>query len=435
MDDLKLFTVCCSLELPQIQKLSLKYPDNVFGVFITTIRENPLKNWPNEIHGCIGNWQNNKMNQTQITKNICHLSYSSMWEDNRKLYHPNILTEPNATLEISFMILPIKNAISFNPKTEGLIVEFEQKRATYLPNVFPNKSFNEIKNSLLGKAGVKEGKFSKYSTKVIKTQLNIIFCKKYLNFIVKRFFDFMNNNWNEFVPYSYNKTTKTDKSQNVRNCATLKDMLDWPQFLNKNLLQKIQSSMTYYSQKWKNYNMRQANAFLIPVMSYFNEDTSEMCDYLYSQLQDMDPQFELGEVLIGLNEVCPKKEQLEKWRKFMFNRIDKINDIFELNWQAKYLYSLHKSGHNVKNHTKKLFIKIEKINFNENDETNYLAVQFEALCSLYGCGLPFSNKIFHLWILLLQRWNNGLFYFKNKTARIDITGHCLNALKILQKIR
>ena len=431
MNDLKLFTICCAFSLPKYPKQSFTYPSNTFGVFITTIRQNPLPNWPNEIHGCIGYWQNTPMTTLQISENICKLSKSSLWEDNRRHYHPSILLEPNAKIEINFMLLPLKNANNFNPKTEGLIVEFQGKRATYLPNVFPNKTIEEIKKLLMEKAGVKTGKFHKYSTKIIQTPINIILSKKYTEFIVKQFFNFMNENWNDFVPYSYDNTITIDKTQNVRNCATLKDMLDWPQFLNTKLLQKIQNTTNYYINKYKNKNMRQANAFLLGVMSYLKYNTKELCYSLYSQLNEMDPQFELGEVLIALNEVCPKKNILQKWQKYMFTRLDKINDIFEYNWQAKYLYSLHKNGFNIKNYAEKLFKKINNMEFNQNNETNYLAVQFEALCSLYGCQMPFSNKIFYLWILLLQRWKNGLFYFKNNTARIDITGHILNGLKIL----
>jgi len=432
MDDIKLFTISCGLSLPQLSNLNLIYPPNVFGVFISIIREHSLSNWPNEIHGCVGNWSDTVMTPNQITDNICRLSESSIWEDNRRHYHPSILKEPNAKIEISFMILPLKNINKFNSKTEGIIVEYEGKRATYLPNVFPNKSLEEIKKLLKEKAGVKSGKYKKYSTKVIKTNLDLILSKKYISFIVKGFFDFMTKNWEDFVPYSYNNNKITIvKNQNVRNCATLKDMLDWDEFVNKKLLEKIKTTVRYYVPKWRNKNMRQANGFLIIVMAYFNEDTTDICNDLYLQLPDMDYQFELGEVLIGLNEVCPKNKVLEKWRKIMLYRLDKINDIFELNWHSKYLYSLYKRGFIIKNQAKKLYEKIEEFEYNKNNETNYLAVQFEALCSLYGCGMPFSNKIFYLWVLLLQRWKDGLFYFKNNTARIDISGHCLNGLKII----
>jgi len=77
-------------------------------------------------------------------------------------------------------------------------------------------------------------------------------------------------------------------------------------------------------------------------------------------------------------------------------------------------------------------------------ETNYLAVYFEAMMSLWGIlgGEEIFRNIFPVWVYLLQRWKNGvfktqeiknsksfyLFYFKNGTARIDITGHVINGL-------
>ena len=64
-------------------------------------------------------------------------------------------------------------------------------------------------------------------------------------------------------------------------------------------------------------------------------------------------------------------------------------------------------------------------------ETNYLAVYFEAMMSLWGIlGGDMLVNILPVWVYLLQRWKNGLFYFKNGTARIDITGHIINGLQV-----
>jgi hypothetical protein len=79
-------------------------------------------------------------------------------------------------------------------------------------------------------------------------------------------------------------------------------------------------------------------------------------------------------------------------------------------------------------------------------ETNYLAVYFEAMMSLWGIlgGEEIFRIILPVWIFLLKRWNGGvfktkeiknsssfyLFYFKNGTARIDITGHVISGLQV-----
>ena len=68
-------------------------------------------------------------------------------------------------------------------------------------------------------------------------------------------------------------------------------------------------------------------------------------------------------------------------------------------------------------------------------ETNYLAVYFEAMMSLWGIldGNDMLKIILPVWIFLLRRWKGGLFYFKNTTARIDITGHIINGLQIAKE--
>ena len=69
---------------------------------------------------------------------------------------------------------------------------------------------------------------------------------------------------------------------------------------------------------------------------------------------------------------------------------------------------------------------------NEFNETNYLAVSFEALtsASIILKNFNLNNEILEIFNLLKKRYSNGLFYFKNKQARLDITGHVLNGLFI-----
>jgi hypothetical protein len=54
-------------------------------------------------------------------------------------------------------------------------------------------------------------------------------------------------------------------------------------------------------------------------------------------------------------------------------------------------------------------------------ETNYLAVYFEAMMSLWGIlGGDMLEIILPVWVYLLHRWNSRLFSIKNGTARIVI---------------
>ena len=163
----------------------------------------------------------------------------------------------------------------------------------------------------------------------------------------------------------------------------------------------------------------------------------------------MDKSFELGEVSIALNEVCMVRTKLLKIQKQMFKELSVLHhtndNIFRYNWEAKFLYSLvctiqTSSTNSLTNSINKHAILIielilQNFNLNEHSETNYLAVTFEALCSLLfiknkKLSNEIKDKIFHIFYLLQQRYNeNGLYYFKGNTnARLDITGHIINGL-------
>ena len=265
-----------------------------------------------------------------------------------------------------------------------------------------------------------------------------------------------------------------DKTENVRNCATLCELLDFP--VSKNLRAKIRRDIKYYVAKSKNSNMgnslishseinecrhykfakriytEQANAFLIMAMAKTEGKVSQtlvdICDDLYKNLDGMDPQFQLGETLIGLHRVCPRLKELAHWQKWMEKRLEGLDmrteNIFEYNWQAKYLFEIRKDIQ-AKAHAEELLRRLLGMKINDDMETNYLAVYFEAIMSLWGIlGGDILENILPVWIFLLQRWKNGvfktqeiknsssfyLFYFKNGTARIDITGHVINGLQV-----
>lgn len=58
-------------------------------------------------------------------------------------------------------------------------------------------------------------------------------------------------------------------------------------------------------------------------------------------------------------------------------------------------------------------------------------MSFEALCSILprlNRSYNLNNEISNLFNLLKKRHFDGLFYFKNKEARLDITSHVLNGL-------
>jgi hypothetical protein len=73
-------------------------------------------------------------------------------------------------------------------------------------------------------------------------------------------------------------------------------------------------------------------------------------------------------------------------------------------------------------------------------ESNYLVVIFEGIANIIKVLelIQFENNLETLKvikeikskilkILMKNRWSNGFIYFTDKTARLDITGHLLNA--------
>jgi AMMECR1 domain-containing protein len=465
MDPIVLYTICTAykLPIPEDTKKIIRIPAQTFGFFITVHRSQPLSEWPQDIHGCIGYWEDKRMSKAAIIGKIPGIAHSSFFTDNRATYHPVLLIEdPDATIEISFMQLPLTpilgNRKTFDNEKYGLIVESDQGRGTYLPKVFETKNWAEISASLLQKARVKKGKFFQYETSVVEGKLRTIFDREYLEWISQEYLIFMELNYEDFVPYMVEfGQVKIDKAENVRNCATLCELLDFP--VSENLRAKIRRDIKYYVAKWKNQNMEQANAFLIMAMAKISKKITQtiidICDDLYKNLDGMDAQFQLGETLIALYRVCPRIKKLADWQKWMEKRLEglsnSIENIFEYNWQAKFLYEIRKDIP-AKGHAEELLRRFIGLKITEDMETNYLAVYFEAMMSLWGIlGGDMLKIILPIWIFLLRRWKNemfsnknsvfdtqeiktlrvfNLFYFKNQTARIDITGHVISGLQV-----
>jgi AMMECR1 domain-containing protein len=450
MNPIILYTICSTYKLPvqeDIKKM-IRIPPQTFGFFITIHRSHPLSKWPEDIHGCIGYWENERMSKEEIIRKIPGIAQSSFFSDNRAQYYSVLLIEdPDAIIEISFMQLPLTpisgNRKIFDNEKYGLIVDSNEGRATYLPNVFKTKNWAEISASLLQKARVKKGKFFQYETSIIEGKLRTIFHKEYLDWIKQEYLIFMEVNYENFVPYIVeNGQVRIDKTENVRNCAALCELLDFP--ISKNLEVKIRRDIKYYANKSKNHNMQQANAFLIIGMAKIagkvTQTLADICDDLYKKLDGIHPQFQLGETLIGLYKVCPRIKELAHWQKWMEKRLEeldeRIDNIFEYNWQAKFLFEIRKDIP-AKEHAEELLRRLIGMKITDDMETNYLAVYFEAMMSLWGIlGRDMLANILPVWIFLLQRWKGGLFYFKNGNARIDITGHVISGLQVFfQKLK
>lgn len=440
-------------------------PINSFGVFVSIKRENIIENY--DVHGCIGYWNNDYNNETRelIFEKILDVGYSSTWTDSRAVKMnsiKNILQDSSTLYEIDIMLKPLYNVnqngilnnnVKFNNIDYGLITEDVKKnKATYLPNVFPNKKWNYIKNRLMSKGSVSgEIHFKAYKIKQYETTLFHFLCN--ISLIQKKFIEWINVNYTTFIPFSRNGKNKIiiEHTQYVRNIATINNVL---QFKNKKR-KIIENNLDYYYKEFLSNKdkLRQASSFLILCYNKinnkkYNKQITTIKTFLFSKINELEPKFEKGEVLISL--IYTKKNNSEnklflKQIKNMYNSINNnpknnIDDIFELNWHSKFVYHLHLNNINYNSNYPKI-LKLKILNLlkqtqNKEDlETNYLAVFFESLSSIVHLNknnINIKNNILYLFSLLMKRYKDSLFYFKNNTSRLDITGHVLDGIDALK---
>ena len=193
-------------------------PNNTFGVFVTVRRNNIIPNY--DIHGCIGNWNDNfkKLAPNDIFKMAKSVSNSATWKDSRANDMneiKSILQDGNTIYELDFMLQPvlkidpntglISNGEEFNNNKYGLIYESGVSRATYLPDVFPDSTWNKIKEKLIKKSNNDEtissqnASFKSYTIKQIKTDL-FTFIKN-LSYVQNQFIKWIESNYGNSIPY------------------------------------------------------------------------------------------------------------------------------------------------------------------------------------------------------------------------------------------
>jgi AMMECR1 domain-containing protein len=429
----------------------IKYlPNNVFGIFSTIHRFRKINTFPYDIHGCIGYWDKNfnTLNKKILYDNLLRVSYDSVWTDNRYQYFTAIETDPESTLELNFMLNPIYNIdkndgiiiqlnTKFNNKYYGIIIQTKDKlkKATYLPNVFPNISWKKMIISLKNKANITSNEFELFAYKItqIKSQFITLLTNKIFSYIC--IFNFSrllidNMKLNSEFPFMYECTNNTfvwNTKDDVRNISTISEVFKYIYFY-----QEIATNKEYRKIKQKILDIlknihqysSQSLSFLGYIYPLFNIDKSFFCKKLLETLPYAENDFEKPEIIIGLNKAgCNIKTN-----SLSYNLSDSI---FKMNWVIQAIIS------NNKIPSQKLIIILENkvddiLKNKKNIETNFIAVAFEALCFAYKSlsNNLLLNKIFELLFELEQRKNcyNTLYTFLNKTSRIDITGHIMNGL-------
>jgi hypothetical protein len=458
---LKIFILYYSLfqkKLFDSEKDIIQYfPENVFGIFSTIRRYNTIDTFPYDIHGCIGYWDNNfdLLPKNVLYEKLLQVSYNSLWYDNRKNYFDNIEYDPFSFQELDFMLKPIYNIDkntgiivelnkTFSNKLFGIIIQSKSlyNRATYLPEVFPDKMpWTELLLSIKNKANIIDENYDIFAYKIhqIKSQFIDIIRTQIFSFInIYNFSTFLFNNMKielEFpFVYSYqNNKYEWNTTNDVRNISTIAELYKYISVLPKikSIYEKIlQDKILNILNNLDKYSS-QSLSFL----GYFysiNKNKNKLnnkdlyCKKLMTDLPFAEEDFEKPEIIIGLNNAECKLN----YTKYLFEFNEK-DSIFRMNWIIQTIISFNKKPSTIL-----IDILINKINeiFNKKNyvETNFLAVAFEALCFVYKTenNEKVIYKIFQLFYELEKRKNknNILYNFQNNSARIDITGHINNGL-------
>jgi len=418
-----------------------KLPVNTFGVFTTIRRARKLNKWPDDIHGCIGYWNNdfNTLTQEELLNNLLRVSNDALNKDNRKKYFSDIKLEPESHMELDFMLNPIYQINKegkiieldelFDNKKFGIIIQSSNgMRATYLPDVFPNKSWSDILQSIKDKANISQDSpnFEVFAYKIeqIKTTFMSLLTEQLFGSyniykFAKLLFKTMKPNLKYPIVYKVsNNRFRWNQTEQVRNISILMDLIKYAQLIpNVTSKKNIDIVMRKITDILNNMHLydSQALSFLGEAVSTSNN--KQYCEKLLSDLPNSEPEFERNEIIIGL-----KKAKCNiPWSEITFTL---ENSIFKINWIIQVYASYEKV---ISNELFNIFLqKIEQIVSKITEfETNHIAVAFEAFCFIY-VNYP-NNKIFLLLCELERRKNKQFLYeFLNKSCRIDITSHVMN---------
>ena len=161
--------------IKELDQLTIK-SGPIWGVFTTIHRsaQQALKDWPQDIHGCLGYYQINPvkaMTPQEILSQIAGLVVGTNTTDNRRKYFTRpVEQDSGARIEVSILhgkLMPINPntglitqlGVAFDNQKFGLVVIDAKSgyTATYLPDVFPSTtSWLELSKSLLAKAGIQQ---------------------------------------------------------------------------------------------------------------------------------------------------------------------------------------------------------------------------------------------------------------------------------------
>jgi hypothetical protein len=444
--------------------------DSAFGVFTTIKRRGREES--EFVHGCIGRWSYDfkAASYDNLTEWMRDTSFQASFKDNRRHnFKEPLIMDNKAILTITFLMLPLMliNTKSgeiivlsepFDNEKYGLLLIYTTSSSsgvTYLPKVFDNIKWNDIKTHLLEKGGRETDnvKFYAYKSIEIEYPINSLFTNKlafqyYWIPMMKIFKNFIIKTINEKGVVIYEINAQGDFSYEineiVRNLAVLStifkinevELVDY----SSDQLKKYIDLVKKHSREKECLDDIEIANLVITLKTFKMKIPRELQKEVVKYINDwqlLEPLFTLGQMIIAfscLDEQYYKSNLLspifDTWRSEMIGsgqQKSNLQDIFKLNWMIQAM-SRTKSSSSI--HTSFLLyldsvIDREILPQISMIETNYLAVAFEAS--------SFSNQkklLIPLMTELQQRLDvrTGTFKFINNSARMDISGHVYNGL-------
>lgn len=392
-----------------IQKLPSYINDNCFGVFATIRRYTKLDKFPEDIHGCIGYWDDDykSLSSEFIISKLKEVSYDAMYNDDRHSYFPNIINDPLSLIELDFMMLPIisitaSNGLIKNKKFKnsdyGIIATNKNSRATYLPNVFPDTiPWDDLKKSIKQKANINNNnniETNYYGYKIEQLSISIwslLSTTDYRNYLFQQYIKTIEKYLlqNGIVPYSsidniiINKknnkiiTLSHNDNEYVRNLSVIESLLIYKynclknnisnktnQKINIIIYKLIQNIYTKINKNIKNDNLTLSG--LISLLCTWNNlfplnkiliEKKKVIDII-KNISIAERDFEFGQIILAVLKYSPKLliqyVSIEKILQNIINYQPSLELIFRMNWDSQVLVSLY---NNIKN---SLTIKIKK---------------------------------------------------------------------------
>lgn len=465
----------CIRGLELIPPPILEFPNlkGYFGAFVSVKRAHELKEFPYDTHGCIGYWSPDfqEVSSDFLINKIGYVARQSTNDDERRTYFPTDVKEDSNTEYVVYLMkLPLiridstsgmmSNDRQFNNRDYGLIVlGASGRRATYLPDVYPEKSWSSIKKLLEDKAANIGQEFYAYTCDIISSRIIDTIRKIVIPHIKQEITSWITGNYKGEIPYQaelYNgkMNISYDKRQYVRNIASIYDYLRRLKlgYKMKNLMRE--ELINYKKIIEMDRSHLQELAFLLLGLQVSKklddgEYSRTVCKLMSGNISNFEPDFELCECGIAINEVCGNISSSRKILARVASLLEydnakpiaDIENIFRYNWNCKFLLSLYRKHNELDGYATKMAAKLRNILLelysrnkkSLNDlETNYLVVFMEAVSSLYKI-YPSDVLLLDVWTyifcLVVKRYTNGLLFFQDgKTARIDMVGHMLNAM-------